>query len=125
MKVRIVGGPVEGKVEIEVDVAATFVSIMTVAEGAVGKGPLADKFVFVKAEVQDKKVKPIAQVKGSETPLSASLPSSGAILMLKAAPGGYGAAGSTPPITPPTSARGEAKATPPPTAAPMLNDQIL
>ena len=120
MKVRIVGGPVEGKVEIEVDVAATFVSIMTVAEGAVGKGPLADKFVFVKAEVQDKKVKPIAQVKGSETPLSASLPSSGAILMLKAAPGGYGAAGSTPPITPPTSARGEAKATPPPTAAPSV-----
>ncbi|CUG89084.1 Hypothetical protein, putative [Bodo saltans] len=87
MKIRIVGGPAEGKVEVECDAATNFAAIMVLAENAIGKGILHDKFHFFRGEIVDKKAKAIALVAPTDTPQTAGLPAHGALLVLKAKDG--------------------------------------
>jgi hypothetical protein len=87
MKIRIVGGPAEGKVEVESDATTNFAAIMVLAENAIGKGILHDKFHFYRGEIVDKKAKAIALVAPTDTPQTAGLPAHGALLVLKAKDG--------------------------------------
>lgn len=87
MKLRIVGGPAEGKIEVESDATTNFAAIMVLAESAIGKGVLHDKYIFYRGEIVDKKAKAIAVVAPTDTPQSVGLPAHGALLVLKAKDG--------------------------------------
>lgn len=87
MKIRVVGGPVEGKVEIETAASANFATIMVLIESAIQKGTLHDKYNLHRCEVVEKKAKAGAVLSPTDTPESVQLPLTGAIVMLKSMAG--------------------------------------
>ncbi|RNF24074.1 uncharacterized protein Tco025E_02593 [Trypanosoma conorhini] len=114
MKLLILGGPVPGKVHVDITPDKPFGEVFALIQEAIDKGSLWDKFQLYMAEVHDQKVRTTARViQSTDTAASLALPSSGAVVVLRplhpppSAGSKAGLTNADAASTPQTSARGD------------------
>ncbi|PWU90731.1 hypothetical protein C4B63_48g164 [Trypanosoma cruzi] len=84
MKLIILGGPVVGKVNVDVTPDKPFGEVFALIQAAVDKGALWDKFQLNVAEVRDRKVRATTRViQSTDTAESLGLSSDAAVLILR------------------------------------------
>ncbi|KAF8291128.1 hypothetical protein TcYC6_0125520 [Trypanosoma cruzi] len=84
MKLIILGGPVVGKINVDVTPDKPFGEVFALIQAAVDKGALWDKFQLNVAEVRDRKVRATTRViQSTDTAESLGLSSDAAVLILR------------------------------------------